>query len=131
MSNNNPGPGYQQYPDHCVELKPCSADVRIEALGQIIAQTSRAIVVEETRYDPVIYVPGADVDFAMLQENDEQTYCPFKGTARYWNIRVGNDHIGSAVWGYDHPYDEVKGLAGHVAFYKDRVDTIYIDNNPT
>ncbi len=131
MSTQNPGPGYKQHPDHRVDLKPITADVRVEALGQTIAQSSRAIMVQETRYAPVVYIPCSDVNFALLQENAEQTYCPFKGTARYWNIRIGNDTIGNAVWGYDQPYDEVSDLAGHVAFYKDRVDAIYLDNQAT
>ena len=27
-------------------------------------------------------------------------------------------------WGYDTPYDEVAGIAGHVAFYPDKVDIL-------
>lgn len=127
MSANNPGPGYKDYPDHSVTLIPFSGDVTVTALGARIASTSAAIRVEESRYTPVIYVPRADVDFAFLVENDHSTYCPFKGEARYWNIRVGNDFLGSAVWGYDTPYDEVSALKDYVAFYADKVDEISVD----
>ena len=30
----------------------------------------------------------------------------------------------NAVWAYPLPYDEVSGLAGHYAFYPNRVDSI-------
>lgn len=123
----NPGPGYRDYPDHRVMVKPLEGVVRVTALSRIVAQTAGALLLEESRYSPVVYVPRADVDFSLLQENDQQTYCPFKGEARYWDIRVGDDHIGSAVWGYDTPYDEVGVLKDYVAFYADRVDGISVE----
>lgn len=127
MSTSNPGPGYKDYPDHTVELMPMSAEVQVMALGAVIARSSNTLRVEETRYAPVIYVPRSDVNFEFLVENDHNTYCPFKGEARYWNIRVGNDFLGSAVWGYDTPYDEVAALSDYVAFYPDKVDEITVD----
>ena len=127
MSGQNPGPGYRDYPDHKVAVKPLEGEVKVVALGQPIATSSNTLLVEEGRYAPVIYVPRSDVRFEFLRENDLTTYCPFKGDARYWNIQVGDDHIGGAVWGYDTPYDEVAELADYVAFYKDRIDEITVD----
>lgn len=127
MTAKNSGPGYKDYPDHSVELIPLPGEVQVTALGKVIAVSSAALRVEESRYPPVIYVPRTDVDFKALVENDHSTYCPFKGEARYWNIRVGNDFLGSAVWGYDTPYDEVAALQDYVAFYADKVDEISVD----
>ena len=127
MNAINPGPGYKDYPGHKVELIQLPGKVQVKALGTVIAVSSNTLQVEESRYPPVIYVPRADVDFAFLVENDHSTYCPFKGDARYWNIRVGNDFLGSAVWGYDTPYDEVATLKDYVAFYADKVDEISVD----
>ncbi len=124
MAKTNPGPGYKDYPDYRVEMMPVQKSVRVEALGKVIVQTDGALEVNETRHQPVIYFPRRDVRFDFLQENNLTTYCPFKGEARYWNIRIGSEHIGSAVWGYDAPYDEVSELAGYVAFYGDRVDAV-------
>lgn len=127
MATSNSGPGYKDNPDHKVDLSPLDGTVTVTALGTIVAQSDNAILVEESRYEPVVYVPHRDVNSAYLVENDHSTYCPFKGDARYWNIKVGNDFIGSAVWGYDTPYDEVAELAGHVAFYASKVDSIIIE----
>jgi len=33
------------------------------------------------------------------------------------------------VWGYETPFDECRPLAGHVAFYTDRV-TLLVDGEP-
>lgn len=130
MPEANPGPGYRDYPDYRVELKPLEARVRVEFFGEVVAETARALLVEETRHKPVIYIPRDDVRFECMQENDVTTYCPFKGEARYWNIRVGDSHAGSALWGYDAPYDEVAALSRYVAFYTDRVDAVYVDGKP-
>ena len=127
MSKTNPGPGYKDYPDHSVELIPLSGEVQVKALGTIIATSSNTLRVDESRYPPVIYVPRSDVDFYKLTENDHTTYCPFKGEARYWNIQVGDDFLGNAVWGYDTPYDEVAVLKDYVAFYSDKIDAIIVD----
>lgn len=127
MSGKNSGPGYRDYPEHKVVVKPLDGMVEVKALGETIASSSKSLVVEEGRYTPVIYVPRDDVKFEFLREIDLTTYCPFKGDARYWNIQVGDDHIGSAVWGYDTPYDEVALLSDYVAFYSDRVDEITVD----
>ena len=127
MSEANPGPGYKDYPGHSVELIPLSGEVQVKALGTVIATSSKTLRVDETRYPPVIYVPRSDVDFDKLTENDHTTYCPFKGEARYWNIQVGDDFLGNAVWGYDTPYDEVAVLKDYVAFYSDKIDAIIVD----
>jgi uncharacterized protein (DUF427 family) len=57
-----------------------------------------------------------------LDRTDHETFCPFKGEASYWTIRVGDRSAENAVWGYEDPFEEVAGLAGHVAFYADRVE---------
>src|SRR5258707_12180260 len=61
----------------------------------------------------------------MLAPTDHHTFCPYKGTAAYWTIRVGDKASENAVWGYPDPYDEVPALKDFVAFYWDRVDHWY------
>lgn len=129
MNKSNSGPGYRDYPNHLVEVKSFIGSVKVTAFGQTIASTEAALLLEENRYPPVLYIPRADVRFDLLQENDESTYCPFKGEARYWNIQIADNHSGSAVWGYDTPYDEVGILKDYVAFYADRVDGITVDGS--
>lgn len=130
MPKTNPAPGFEKYPDHSVTLEPVAGSVQVEAFGQVVAETVAAIWLKESRYPPVIYVPRGDVRFDLLQDSDNSTYCPFKGTARYWSLLVGDDFVGDAVWGYDQPYDEVADLADYVAFYPDRVGAILLDGKP-
>ncbi len=130
MVMSNAAPGFEKYPDHTVTLEPVTGSVRIEVLGQTIAETVAAIWLNESRYPPVVYVPRGDVRFGLLRDSDTTTYCPFKGAARYWSLQVGDDFIGDVAWGYDSPYDEVAALADHVAFYPDRVGAILLEGKP-
>ena len=130
MSDTNSAPGFKKYPDHSITLEPLSGAVQIEAFGQVIAETSQALLLREGKYAPVAYIPRADVRFDLLKANSDTTYCPFKGEARYWDIQVGGDSVSAAVWGYDSPYDEVARLSNYVAFYPDRVGKILFDGQP-
>jgi uncharacterized protein (DUF427 family) len=59
-----------------------------------------------------------------LVRTSHATHCPFKGDAAYWSIRTGARVAENAVWSYEAPYPDVQPIAGHLAFYPDRVDAI-------
>ncbi len=118
----NPGPGYVRHPDHMVALEPCAKRIRARFAGATIADTTRALLMRESRHTPVYYLPRADVRMELLDATDHQTECPFKGTARYWTITVGARRSQNAVWGYDNPYAEVRELKDYVAFYWNRLE---------
>ena len=85
------------------------------------------MLLHEARHRPVYYIPKADLAMEYLEPTDQESYCPFKGHARYWTIVVGDERAENAVWAYDDPYDELPQIKDHVAFYADRVDAISID----
>jgi len=60
-----------------------------------------------------------------MTPTDHHTFCPYKGTASYWTIKVGSKVTENAVWGYPDPFDEVAAIKDFVAFYWDRVDAWY------
>ena len=74
------------------------------------------------RHQPVYYLPKDDVRFDLLQHTDHQTYCPRKGDAEYWSIVVGDRRIENAVWGYPVPLEGTADLSAYVAFYWNKVD---------
>jgi uncharacterized protein (DUF427 family) len=113
---------HPEYPDHRVELEPQSGRVRVRFGDEVVADSARTLLVRETGHDPVVYFPEDDVAQRFLERSDHATFCPFKGEASYWTIRVGDRRAENAVWGYEDPVEEVAGLAGHVAFYADRVE---------
>ena len=122
----NPAPGYATKPDHRVDLLPEERRVRVTFGGTVIADSKRALRVEETGHGPVHYVPEKDVRLDLMHPTEHKTYCPFKGDCSYWTVAVDGGKAENAVWGYRAPYDEANGLAGHYAFYTSRVDSIEV-----
>ena len=122
----NAAPGFTRHPNHRVDIEPGTVHVQVEFDGAIVAATRTALLVLESRHDPVYYVPRRDANMEFLSATDHTSYCPFKGHARYWSINVGERMAENAVWAYDEPYDEALPLQGYVAFYPDRVDKILI-----
>ena len=88
---------------------------------QVVADSTRALTLQESNYPPVQYVPLSDVDPSALQRTDSSTYCPYKGDASYYSLRVNGSELTDAVWTYETPYPAVAEIAGHVAFYPDKV----------
>jgi uncharacterized protein (DUF427 family) len=122
----NPAPGYANKPEHRVDLLPEARRVRVTFGGAVIADSGDAIRCEETGHGPVHYIPAKDVRLDLMQPTEHKTYCPFKGDCSYWTIAIDGKQSENAVWGYREPYDEARGLAGHYAFYKTRVDAIEV-----
>jgi len=71
-----------------------------------------------------VYFPPGDVDLTMLERTDHKTRCPYKGDASYYSIRAGERIAQNAVWGYEQPLAAVAAIAGHMAFYPNRVDSL-------
>ena len=113
---------YHKYPDYRVDLDPSRERVRVRYNGQVIADSAKTLIVRETKHDPVVYFPREDVRLDAMQRTDHETFCPFKGEASYWSLRVGDRVEENAVWTYEDPFDEVAGLKDYVSFYPDRVE---------
>jgi uncharacterized protein (DUF427 family) len=91
----------------------------------VIAGTSAALTLREAGYPPVHYIPISDVVPGTLRPSTSETYCPYKGSASYYDIVLpGGTELADAVWTYQAPYPAVDAIAGHVAFYADRVQVL-------
>ncbi|MDX6287146.1 MAG: hypothetical protein QOG53_2631 [Frankiales bacterium] len=106
---------------HPITIEPTDARVVVSAGDIVIADTTAALTLREAGYPPVQYVPITDVDPSRLRRTDSATYCPYKGDASYYSIVTADGEIVDAVWSYEQPYPAVAEIAGHVAFYPDRV----------
>lgn len=111
-------------PDHPITIEANASRVTVTVAGRVVADSTRAFTLREAAYPPVHYIPRADVDMALLQRSDHSSYCPYKGEAAYYSIPVGGERAVDAVWTYETAYEAVAAIAGHVAFYPDRVDAI-------
>jgi uncharacterized protein (DUF427 family) len=109
-------------PDHQISIVPSTDRVLVRSGGTTIADSRSTLVLRETNYPPVRYVPLADVDRSLLVASDLTTYCPYKGDASYYSVISDREGGTDAVWFYDQPYPAVSEIKDHVAFYPDRVE---------
>ncbi len=109
-------------PYHRVDVVRSERDVRISLDGEELAHTTRAVALFETNLPTRWYIPREDVS-ATLEDSDTVTRCPYKGTAAYHSVRLGDgESARDLVWYYDEPFDEVRRIAGLVCFFNERVD---------
>jgi uncharacterized protein (DUF427 family) len=111
-------------PDHPITIKPASARVRVIFNGEVVAETERALVLQEASYKPVFYIPRDDAQMALFARTGHSTHCPYKGDASYYTIKVGDRAAENAVWSYEAPFPAMKEIEGRLAFYPNRVDKI-------
>jgi uncharacterized protein (DUF427 family) len=93
--------------------------------GETVVDSTLVKLLHEHAHLPVYYFPREDVRMDLLEPTDHSTRCPYKGEASYWSVRVGDHVAENAVWGYPEPIDDAPPLAGYVAFYWNKLDTWY------
>ncbi len=108
-------------------LEPTISRVEVEFAGAVIADSTRAFRVLETSQPPAFYLPPQDVALDHLVASDTQTFCEWKGLANYVSIVVGDDRSQDAGWFYADPASRYAALAGHFAFYAQKVDACRVD----
>lgn len=119
-------PVLQPSPEHPITVTPSKAHIVVTVAGKVVADTHRALTLQESTYPAVQYIPIEDVERSLLERTETTSYCPFKGDASYYSIPAGGDKSVDAIWVYEHPHDAVAEIKDHVAFYPDRVDAIEI-----
>lgn len=117
----NPAPGFVQNPDKKITIEPHKGRVTVKSKDVVIAASSRAKLLKEDGYAPVLYIPFEDIAFANLERTTTKTHCPFKGDATYWRLGGSGDPTHDVMWAYENPYDEMAEIKDHGAFYTDRV----------
>lgn len=108
---------------HPITVEPTGRHVTVRVNGEVVAESDRALTLQESTYPAVQYIPRQDVDAERLQPSDTTTYCPFKGDATYYHVVTeAGATVEDAIWTYGNPYPAVGQIAGHVAFYPDKAD---------
>jgi uncharacterized protein (DUF427 family) len=109
--------------EHPITINPTGQHVVIRVHGDVVADTHRALQLQESTYPAVQYIPFDDVVSEVLTRTDTSTYCPFKGEAAYYSVTTAaGDTVDDAIWFYEQPYPAVAAIAGHVAFYPDKAE---------
>jgi uncharacterized protein (DUF427 family) len=107
---------------HTIATHPTTATVRVEHDGRVLAESSRAIALEETGHRTRYYLPREDVT-AELEPSGTTTHCPWKGDATYASV----DGVKDAFWVYEEPDQEAAfPIKGMLAPWPGRVD-VFVD----
>jgi uncharacterized protein (DUF427 family) len=111
-------------PDHPITIARNGKRVRVTFAGKVIAESTRALTLQEAGYAPVQYIPREDADMSLMQPTAHASHCPYKGDASYFTITAGGRSSDNAVWSYPQPYPAMAEIKGYLAFYPKRVDKI-------
>lgn len=117
----NPAPGFGRHPDHRILVEPYPGTVTVRFGDTVVASSKQALELREASYPPVLYLPLQDIYLEHFEKSATTTHCPFKGDATYWSVRAQGEAADDVLWVYEEPYDEMTAIAGHGAFYPDKV----------
>lgn len=124
-----PGPGQESVWDYPrpPRVERVAAPVTIRLGGELIAETRDAVRVLETSHPPVYYIPMADFVVGALLDAEGSSFCEFKGSARYLDVRGGGEVRSASAWNYPHPSAGFESLRDRVAVYAQQMDECTVD----
>ena len=111
---------------HTITTHPFAGTVRVQKDGEVLAESSRAVALEETGLPTRYYLPREDVRTDLLTASETTSHCPFKGDATYFSAAGAKD----AFWVYEAPSEEdALPVAGLLAPWPGRVE-VRVDGEP-
>jgi uncharacterized protein (DUF427 family) len=116
--------GHLRDPYHRVDVRRSSRLVRVMLDGgTVLAETRRPLLLSETGLPNRFYIPQDDVRRDLLEPSDTHTVCPYKGTASYWSVRLGDRKLTDAAWSYPQARDDAAAARGYLCFGHDELTT--------
>lgn len=89
---------------------------RAKLNGVVVAESDETVIVEGNHY-----FPPQSVNREYFSDSNRTTVCGWKGTASYYDVRVGEITSPAAAWYYATPKDAASEIKDHVAFRGDVV----------
>jgi uncharacterized protein (DUF427 family) len=80
--------------------------------GVVLAETDSPVLLEGN-----VYFPPEAVRQEYLRTTRAWSLCPWKGLARYYTVRAGEQENPNAAWYYPHPSPLARKIRNHVAFW--------------
>ena len=109
--------GHAADPYHRIDIRRTSRHLVVRKGNQLVADTRAPLVLYESGFAPRWYVPRAEVVSEALHLVEEQTFCPYKGVASYYDIGDAR----RAAWSYRAPFESMARIADLVSFEPDKV----------
>jgi uncharacterized protein (DUF427 family) len=94
-----------------IRTEPGAKRVRAYLGGELVADTTRPLLVWEIPYYPAYYFPLADVRAELVPEDGDPAHSPSRGDARTFTVRAGGHEAPRAALRYeDSPIEELRDL---------------------
>ncbi len=107
-------------------MEDCAKSIKVFAGSEVIAETNQAKRVLETSHPPVYYIPPAGIRMDLLEETRRESFCEWKGRARYFDVVTGERRIKNAAWAYLAPTSAFESIRDHLAFYPNLMDACFV-----
>ena len=79
----------------------------------VLAESDDTVVVEGNHY-----FPATSLRREHFRDSDHHSVCPWKGTASYYDVVVGDAVNAQAAWYYPQPKEAAAQIADRVAFWR-------------
>ena len=81
--------------------------------GAVLAESNNCVVVEGN-----YYFPPESIHQEYFRSNPNTSVCPWKGTASYYDVVVGEKENPDAAWYYPEPKEAAAEVKGKLAFWR-------------
>lgn len=113
--------------DLAIRFERSGRRVRAVLNGTTIADSTHAMLMLEKKRLPVYYFPETDVRRELLVPTSRLEHHAGHGQAQYWTLKLGSREAAEAAWSYPDP--EFAQLKGYVAFYWNKMDQWYEEDD--
>lgn len=114
--------GHLRDPYHRIDVRESSRAVRVTHGDQVVAESERPITLFETGLSTRFYLSKDDLRDGVLEPSEKRTFCPYKGEATYWSVKVGGETLEDAAWSLEDPLEGAHAAAGRVCFLHDELE---------
>lgn len=109
-----------------IDILNSTRHIKVALEGVTLAESSTPLFLLETSLRTRYYLPPTSAKWEYLSKSDTETYCPYKGRANYYNVKVNGKEYKDLVWYYQYPTAESAPIVGHLCFYNEKVD-VWVD----
>lgn len=95
---------------------------------KILAQSQHAYRILETSHPPTYYLPPDDINMTLLQRNQHQSLCEWKGKAIYLDYRDGDTYISNIGWFYEQPTQHFYMIQNYISFYASKLQSCFVND---
>lgn len=132
VRREQPRPGQESVWDYPrpPRVEATTERVVVELGGTVLVDTSDALRVLETSHPPVYYLPRSAFPQGALEPAAGTSWCEFKGTAHYLDVRAGDRLAARAGWTYPDPSPGFEALLDRIALYPGLMDRVTVAGEP-